>query len=395
MRVPLLDLTRQHATCREAVLARVLPLFESQQFILGKAVEDFEVAFSEMVGGGHSVGMSSGTDAQLAILMALGIGPGDAVITSPYTFFATAGCISRVGAEVVFVDVEESTLHLDPAKLEEFLSTRCTRNAEGHTFTPSGKRVRAILPVHLFGMCCRMDEILDIARHYDLAVSEDAAQAVGTEYCAAGGRQKAGLLAESSWFSFFPTKNLGAAGDAGMAVCRDPAMAEHLRRLRNHGMEQRYYHSEVGGNFRLDAIQAAVLHAKLPLLPRWNAQRRFNASLYREGFAHHALGEFITPPPAPLGNLAESHTYHQYVIRAKNRDGLMAHLQASGIGCAIYYPVPLHLQACFAPLGYRVGDFPNAEKASAETLALPIFPELRPDEIEEVVASIAAFYGGE
>ena len=390
MRVPLLDLARQHALVKDDVSARVAKLFESQQFILGPAVEEFELAFRDLVGGRHAVGMSSGTDAQLAILMALRIGRGDAVITTPYTFFATAGCIHRTGAEPVFVDVEEDTLNLDPAKLEEFLETRCKADSGGRPVTPRGNKVRAIIPIHLFGACCRMDEILAISRRYGLAVIEDAAQAVGAEYRSASGTLKAGAIAETSYFSFFPTKNLGGAGDGGMAVCRDEEMAARLRLMRNHGMEQRYFHREVGGNFRLDALQAAVLHAKLPHLAGWNAARRRNAALYREAFEEKGLGEFLTPPVPPSPDCVN--IYHQYVIRARDRDALMAHLQKAEIGCAIYYPVPLHLQECFAYLGHQPGDFPVSESASRNSLALPIFPELREEEIAAVGDAIAGFY---
>ena len=392
MHVPLLDLTRQHAAVRDEVAARVAGLFESQQFILGAAVEEFESAFRDAVGCDHAIGMSSGTDAQLAILMALGIGTGDAVITTPYTFFATAGCIHRTGAEPVFVDVEQATLNLDPEKLREYLETRCSADAEGILRTPGGKRVRAVIPIHLFGTCCRMDEILEIAARYHLDVIEDAAQAVGAEYKGGHGVAQAGAIAPSAYFSFFPTKNLGGAGDGGMSVCRDDGMAARLRLMRNHGMEQRYFHREVGGNFRLDALQAVVIHAKLSHLPAWNAARRHNAQLYRELFAASELQDFVIPPVAPQTDLENSHIYHQFVIRAKDRDALMAHLQEARIGCAIYYPVPLHLQECFAYLGYKEGDFPISEHASKESLALPIFPELRTEEIEAVVTAIAEFY---
>ena len=392
MRVPLLDLTRQHALVKEDVSARVAGLFESQQFILGPTVEEFESTFRDLIGGGHAVGMSSGTDAQLAILMALRIGPGDAVITTPYTFFATAGCIHRTGAEPVFVDVEEDTLNLDPVRLEEFLEKRCQRDSDGRLVTPRGNIIRAVIPIHLFGTCCKMDEILAIAHRFDLVVIEDAAQAVGAEYSGSTGISKAGAISETSYFSFFPTKNLGGAGDGGMAVCRDEEFAAHLRLMRNHGMEQRYFHREVGGNFRLDALQAAVLLAKLPHLAAWNSARRQNADLYRRAFDSMGLGKFVTPPPAPSPGLENSHIYHQYVIRARGRDALMAHLQAAGIGCAIYYPVPLHQQECFASLGYRAGDFPVSESASKTSLALPIFPELRAEEIEAVAGAIRDFY---
>ncbi|MCK9589574.1 MAG: DegT/DnrJ/EryC1/StrS family aminotransferase [Terrimicrobiaceae bacterium] len=386
------DLTRQHALVKEEVVSRVAGLFESQQFILGPAVGEFELAFRDLLGAGHAVGMSSGTDAQLAILMAMRIGNGDAVLTTPYTFFATAGCIHRTGAEPVFVDVEKGTLNLDPARLEEFLETRCTADADGDLVTPQGNKIRAIIPIHLFGTCCKMDEILAIARRHRLTVIEDAAQAVGAEYRGASGTFHAGAIAEMSYFSFFPTKNLGGAGDGGMAVCRDEEMAARLRLMRNHGMEQRYFHREVGGNFRLDALQAAVLHAKLPHLAAWNAGRRRNAALYHEAFVSKELREFLTPPPPPSPDLENSHIYHQYVIRVRDRDALMAHLQSVGIGCAIYYPVPLHLQECFAYLGYKPGDFPVSETACLESLALPIFPELRPGEIESAVDAIEDFF---
>ncbi|MEI6277834.1 MAG: DegT/DnrJ/EryC1/StrS family aminotransferase [Verrucomicrobiae bacterium] len=392
MRVPLLDLTRQHTLVKDEIASRVARLFESQHFILGPAVEEFEEAFRILIECGHAVGMSSGTDAQLAILMAMKIGPGDAVLTTPYTFFATAGCIHRTGAEPVFVDVREDSLNLDPEKLRIFLEDRCRPGPDGSLLTPRGNRIRAIIPVHLFGTCCAMDEILAIAKRFHLSVIEDAAQAVGAEYPGTCGAVKAGAIADSAYFSFFPTKNLGGAGDGGIAVCRDEAMAVRLRLMRNHGMEQRYFHREVGGNFRLDAIQAAVIHAKLPHLAEWNAGRRRNAALYREAFSSDDLADFIKPPVSPDPGRENSHIYHQYVIRARDRDALMSHLQAAGIGCAIYYPVPLHLQECFAYLGHKPGDFPVSEAASRESLALPVFPELRPEEIEAVAAAIHGFY---
>lgn len=392
MRVPLLDLKRQYATVRDDVIAHVHDVFESQQFILGPVVENLENAFRDLIGCGHAVGMSSGTDALLALLMAMKIGPGDAIITTPYTFFATAGCIHRAGAEPVFVDIERDTFNLDPQKLSECLERQCVTGADGIVKTRRGNKVRVIIPVHLFGACCRMEEILAIAKEYNLVVVEDAAQAIGAEYHGVQGTIKAGAIAEAAYFSFFPTKNLGGAGDGGIAVCRDAHLAARLRLMRNHGMEQHYHHREVGGNFRLDALQAAVIRAKLPHLSQWNAARRRNARLYREAFAARHLQEFITPPHSPLADLENSHIYHQFVIRAQQRDKLMAHLQTAEIGCAIYYPVPLHLQECFAYLGYKSGDFPVSELAAQESLALPIFPELHPEEIEAVVQSIAAFY---
>ncbi len=384
MRVPLLDLTRQKERVGAAVSTKVQAVFDSQQFILGRTVEDFEKAFCDYVGCNHAVGMSSGTDAELAILMALGLGPGDAVITTPYTFFATAGCIHRVGAETVFVDVRPDSLHLDPEKLRERLAAGLQ--------TAKGNRIKAIMPVHLFGTCYDVDAINQIAAEHGLIVIEDAAQAIGAEHRSQDGTvARAGALGESAFFSFFPTKNLGGAGDAGMSVCRDAEFAEKLRLVRNHGMEQRYFHRMVGGNFRIDAIQAAVLHAKLPFVEEWNAGRRHNAELYRQFLAEVPQ---VTLPGEPWrqSGLKNAHTWHQYVMRAERRDDLLKHLAEKQIGHAVYYPVPLHLQECFAYLGYKKGDFPEAERAALETVALPIFPELREEEIVAVAEAIRAFY---
>ena len=393
MAVPLLDLTRQYAQICSDVQREIDAVVTSQHFILGPKVEAFETAIATQIGCAHAVGMSSGTDAQLAALMALGIGPGDAVITTPYTFFATAGCIHRVGAETVFVDIDPVTLNLSPARLEECLREHCRRDAEGVLRTPRGNRVRLICPVHLFGLCCEMDTIGDLAAEFDLPIMEDAAQAIGAEYPSRDGTKQAGAMAHSAYFSFFPAKNLGAYGDAGLATCRDADFANELRLMRNHGMEQRYYHHKVGGNFRIDALQAAILHAKLPYIAGWNAARRANAEKYAAAFANAGLLEFLTLPATPFaGRVAEHHIFHQYVLRAARRDELAAHLAARGIGHGIYYPVPLHLQECFAYLGYRAGDFPESERAAAETIALPIFPELSDAEHAEVVAAFTAFY---
>ena len=386
MRVPLLDLTRQNERVGQAVSTKVQAVFDSQQFILGRTVEDFEKAFCDYVGCGHAVGMSSGTDAELAILMALGLGAGDAIITTPYTFFATAGCIHRVGAEVVFVDVLPGSLQLDPEKLRERLA--------GGLRTKKGNLIKAIMPVHLFGTCYDVDAIHGIAAEHGLLVIEDAAQAIGAEHRSQKGSAvtRAGALGDAAFFSFFPTKNLGGAGDAGMAVCRSVQLAEKLRLVRNHGMEQRYFHRMVGGNFRIDAIQAAVLHAKLPFVEQWNEERRRNAEWYRQ-----FLGDLeqIQLPAEPWreSGLKNAHTWHQYVMRAERRDDLLRHLAEKQIGHAVYYPVPLHLQECFAYLGYKEGDFPEAERAALETVALPIFPELKEEEIDAVATAIRAFYG--
>jgi dTDP-4-amino-4,6-dideoxygalactose transaminase len=391
VRVPLLDLARQHERVREAVETRVRAVFDSQQFILGRTVEEFEKAFCEFTGCAHAIGMSSGTDAQLAILMAMGIGPDDAVITTPYTFFATAGSIHRAGAEPLFVDIAPDTFHIDPARLRECLE-RLTAKSNGSLITMRGNRVRAVMPVHLFGACCPMDALDQTAEKYQLTLIEDAAQAIGAEYLTKDGASQAGTFGDAAFFSFFPTKNLGGAGDAGMAVCRSEELAEKLRLVRNHGMERRYFHRTVGGNFRLDAIQAAVLHAKLPLVQEWNAARRRNAAKYAAGLSD--LADHVQLPAAPWKNtgLVNHHTWHQFVVRAKRRDELLRHLAEAEIGHAVYYPVPLHLQECFSYLGHKQGDFPESERAARETVALPIFPELRDEEIDEVVQAIRSFY---
>jgi dTDP-4-amino-4,6-dideoxygalactose transaminase len=391
VRVPLLDLTRQHERVREAVETRLRAVFDSQQFILGRSVEEFENAFCEFLGCRHAVGMSSGTDALLAILMAMGIGPGDAVITTPYTFFATAGCIHRVGAEPVFVDIMPDTLHMDPERLRHCL-WRLASGADGRLVTPRGNRVRAIIPVHLFGACCALEALREAVMPYELPIIEDAAQAFGAEYPASGGARRAGTLGDAALFSFFPTKNLGGAGDGGMAVCRSPELAEKLRLLRNHGMERRYFHRIVGGNFRLDALQAAVLHAKLPFVEEWNAARRRNAALYRAALSD--LSGLLKLPAEPWKDtgVTNHHTWHQYVVRAARRDELLRHLEREHIGHAVYYPVPLHQQECFSYLGHREGDFPASERAASEAVALPIFPELRGEEINAVAEAVRGFY---
>jgi dTDP-4-amino-4,6-dideoxygalactose transaminase len=391
VRVPLLDLTRQGERVREAVETRVSAVFDSQQFILGRTVEEFEEAFCEFTGCAHAVGMSSGTDAQLAILMAMGIGPGDAVVTTPYTFFATAGCIHRVGAEPVFVDIRPDTFHMDPESLRGCLE-HLGRDTEGRLLTPRGNRVRAVIPVHLFGACCAMDALCGAVMPYHLPIIEDAAQAAGADYPATGGARRAGTLGDAAFFSFFPTKNLGGAGDGGMAVCRSQELADRLRLLRNHGMERRHFHRIVGGNFRLDALQAAVLLAKLPFVEGWNAARRRNAAIYRAKLSD--LSDVLELPAEPWKDTGaiNHHTWHQYVVRAERRDELLRHLEHEQIGHAVYYPVPLHRQECFSYLGHNEGDFPESERAADETVALPIFPELREEEIAVTAEAVRAFY---
>lgn len=391
MAVPLFDLSRLNPQVDEAVREAVLRVLGHRGYVLGAEVEQFEQDLSSYLGGGHAVGMSSGTDAQLALFLAMGIGPGDAVISTPYTFFATAGCIHRAGAEILFCDIDPATFMMDPDSLRILLAS-LTRGSDGLPRSHKGNRVRLIVPIHLFGAVCDMDAINGIGGEYGVEVLEDAAQILGGEYRSKEGVRKAGLIAPTSYVSFYPSKNLGAAGDAGAALCLDAGMAETLKRIRNHGMEQRYYHKVVGGNFRIDAIQAAVLRAKIPFLDGWNATRRSNAAAYREAFGAAGLLDRVALPTEPhrQSGLTNHHIYHQYVIRIPDRDAVMASLAEKKIGCAIYYPVPLHLQECFAYLGHKTGDFPVSEKAAKESLALPVFPGLREEEISEVVAGIRA-----
>jgi len=390
--VPLLDLRLQYAQVRDELHRRLDAVFESQQFILGAPVAEIEEAVRDYTGCGQAVGTSSGTDALLAVLMAMGIGRGDAVITTPYTFFATAGCIQRTGAEPVFVDIEAATYNMDPASLENCLRKTCDRGPDGTLLTLAGNRVRAIMPVHLFGCVCDMDRINALAKEFDMPVIEDAAQAIGADYPSRDGTiLRAGAIGDASYFSFFPSKNLGAAGDAGMATCREEELAAQIRLLRNHGMNAQYHHEKVGGNFRLDAVQAAVLLAKLPHLDRWHAARRDHAALYREEFTRLGVLDRIQLPVEPYAQagVTNHHIYHQYVVRVPDRDRVRQGLTEAGIGCAVYYPIPLHLQECFGFLGHREGDFPEAERAARESLALPIFPELTAGQIREVAGAVA------
>ena len=374
MPVPLLDLRRQYAPLKSQFLAAFEAVADSQALILGPRTEAFEKAVADYCGVPHAIGCSSGTDAQLLLLMALGIGPGDVVVTTPYTFFATAGCVARLGARPVFVDIDPATFNLDVAKLADTLNR--TNN------------VRAIIPVHLFGQCADMAAILDLGKTHGIPVLEDAAQALGARHPLG----HAGTLGAAGWFSFYPTKNLGAFGDAGMVVCHDDALAAKMRALRNHGMEPRYYHPLIGGNFRIDAIQSAVLSIKLPHLDTWSTGRRARAAFYRREMARAGLlAHLILPVESwPGGEL--HHIYNQFIVRTPRRDALRAHLTARGIGTEIYYPLPLHQQECFGYLGYKAGDFPESERAAAETLALPIFPELTEAEQAEVVESVHAFF---
>ncbi len=392
MRVPLLDLSEQYRALVDPIREQIDEVLATQRFILGPKVEQFESALCQYTRAEFAIGTSSGTDALLAVLMALGIGSGDAVITTPFSFFATAACIARTGAKPVFVDIDRDTFNLSPEKLRQFVEKECRRQ-NGALLGRDGTVVRAIVPVHLYGLCCDMDGIMSVAREYDLLVIEDAAQAIGAQYPRPGESALAGTMGDAGCFSFYPSKNLGAAGDAGAIVCHDAHLAERARRCRQHGMEPRYHHEFIGGNFRLDELQAAILNVKLPHLTRWSAARRAAADFYREEFSRCNLHAHIVAPAEPYRDrVAEHHIYHQFVIRAKARDELKAHLTSREIGSEIYYPIPLHLQECFSYLGYKRGDFPEAERAASETLALPIYPELKRDAQRFVVESIAQFY---
>ena len=386
IRVPLLDLKAQYAQFRSEVLAAIESVCASQHFILGENVRALESQLAEYCGAAHAVGVSSGTDALLLALMTLGIGAGDEVITSPFTFFATAGTIARTGARPVFCDIEPSTFNLSPSAVQRFIDESCVASGAGLVRRASGARVRALMPVHLYGQAADMEALGALARRYDLAVIEDAAQAIGTE-TADGVR--VGSLGDIGCFSFFPTKNLGAFGDAGLCTTEDAALAERMRVLRVHGGQPKYFHALIGGNFRIDELQAAVLRVKLKYLDEWTSGRQRNAAFYDTAFADAALAARIT---APTKLARGRHIYNQYVVRAERRDALRAFLTERHIGTEIYYPVPLHLQECFAYLGHSPGDFPHSERAAADTLALPVYPELSREQLGAVVGAIAEFY---
>ncbi|HEB83420.1 MAG TPA: DegT/DnrJ/EryC1/StrS family aminotransferase [Bacteroidetes bacterium] len=390
MSVPLLDLRAQYRAIKNEILAEVESVFESQYFILGPKVRQLEEAVAAYSQVKHAIGVSSGTDALLIALMAENVGPGDEVITTPYSFFATAGCISRTGARPVFADIDPVSFNMDPGKLEAAVN----------------ERTRAIIPVHLYGQCADMDPILAVARRHNLAVIEDAAQAIGAE----DKGRRAGSMGDYGCFSFFPSKNLGGAGDGGMVVTSDDEKAERLRILRVHGGAPKYHHHVIGGNFRLDAIQAAVLNVKLKHLDAWTEARRRNADTYRRLF--HEASLVMEPPECLKGGCADRpgcgmrgahgvvlpeelpdkrHIYNQFVIRVDRRDQLREHLKAREIGHEVYYPVPFHAQKCFAYLGYGPGDFPASECAAETSLALPIYPELTLSQMQEVVGAIGEF----
>ncbi len=364
--VPLLDLQAQYRPIRAEVLAAIERVCDSQRFILGPEVEALEADCARALESRHAIGMSSGTDALLAVMMALGIGPGDEVITSTYSFFATAGCVSRLGATPVFVDILPDTFNIDPDAVRAAL-------------TP---RTRAVIAVHLYGLCADMDALLAVTTAAGVPMIEDAAQAIGARY---RGRQ-AGSMGIAGCFSFFPSKNLGAFGDGGVVTAADDTFAHEIALLRNHGAEPKYLHQRIGGNFRLDALQAAVLRVKLPHLDRWTAGRRANAARYAALFAPLESAGRVTLPTEPVGY---HHIYNQYVIRLADRDRVRRDLAARGIGTEVYYPVPFHLQQCFADLGYGAGAFPHAERAAATSLALPIYAELTAAQQVTVVDEVA------
>lgn len=393
MRVPLLDLSAQHRVLREPIRRAIDEVLATQQFILGPNVAQFEQSLAELCGVPHAIGMSSGTDALLAALMSLDIGTGDAVITPSFTFFGTAGSVARLGATPVFIDIDSATYNISTAAVERYVREQCHRNSTGELINDGDQRVRALLPVHLFGVCCDMKPLLALAARERLPVIEDAAQAFGAEYPLDGKAAQAGTMGEIGTFSFYPTKNLGAAGDAGAIVCRDASTAEELRACRQHGMRDRYFHDFIGGNFRLDEIQAAILRVKLPYVNEWSAARRLVADHYRELFDAAGLTNDLALPAEPYRDfgLTNHHIYHQFVVRTSERDRLREHLAKAEIGTAIYYPLGLHQQRCFSYLGYREGDLPETERAARETLALPIYAELTREQQEHVVTAIAKF----
>jgi dTDP-4-amino-4,6-dideoxygalactose transaminase len=377
MNVPLLDLKAHHQPLRKELLAALEQVLDKNNFILGNEVAELEEKIAAYCQVRFGVGVSSGTDALLAVLMALDIKSGDEVITTPLSFFATVGVIVRLGARPVFVDIDPVTYNLDPSRLEAAISPR----------------TRAIMPVHLYGQCADMDPILEIATRCGLAVVEDAAQAIGSEY---RNGHRAGSMGVAGCLSFFPSKNLGGLGDGGMVVTNDQTLAERLRILRVHGAKPKYYHRVVGGNFRLDTLQAAVLNVKLPHLDRWTALRQQHAELYEKLFRDAGLVDEkkVRLPKAVYkeAGIAHYHIYNQFVIGVSNRDQLQAHLKAKGIGTEVYYPVPLNRQECFNGLGYHEGDFPEAERASRELLALAIYPELNEDQQHYVVQSVREWF---
>jgi len=388
MNIPILDLKAQYETIKAEVNQKVLDVLSSQNFILGAEVRALEEELAAYSGTKFAVGVSSGSDALIISLMALGIGPGDAVITTPFTFFATAGAVARLGAKLVFCDIDDRTFNIDPARLDQLLQKlRKSRRI---------RQTKVVIPVHLYGQCVDMDPLLALAREYDLWVIEDAAQAVGSQYPSRRGFQRAGSIGHMGTLSFYPSKNLGGCGDGGMVLTSDKKLADRLRCLRQHGDTKKYYYKILGGNFRLDALQAAILRVKFRHLDNWQRKRRERADYYNKKITETGLEKegLVKPPLAVYKDCGalNYHTYHQYIIRAKKRDKLQAFLKEKGVGTSIFYPLPLHLQKCFSYLKYKRGDFPISEKAAKEVLALPMYPELTPEKQDWVVSSLSEFY---
>lgn len=386
LKVPLLDLRQQYREFEAEVMEAIREVCASQQFILGPRVQELEERIATYAQCRYGVGVSSGTDALLVALMAIGIGPGDEVITSPFTFFATGGTIARLGARPIFCDIDPTTYTLSPESVAELLATHCEPRTQGLINRRTGGVVKALLPIHLFGQMADMDALLALARRYNLRVVEDAAQAIGAEYT--DGR-RAGSMGDIGCFSFFPSKNLGAFGDAGMCTTQDPVLAERLRVLRVHGGQPKYHHAVIGGNFRLDELQAAVLVVKFKYLEHWTRRRQENARYYDAAFTGAGLRKHVATPQVVEGC---RHIFNQYVLRVTQRDRLKQHLAEARIGTEIYYPIPLHMQQCFDYLGYQPEDCPESVRAARETLALPIYPELTEAQQAYVVETIAAFY---
>src|SRR5271163_1176306 len=384
--VPLLDLKAQYAQIRAEVLPVIERVCASQRFILGDEVLRLEDEVARYCASSAGIGVSSGTDALLLALMALSIGAGDEVITSPFTFFATAGTIARLGARPVFCDIEAASFNLSPAAVQDFIDRQCVARAGQLINRSTGGAVKALMPVHLYGQSADMDPLMALASQYRLKVIEDAAQAIGTEY---KNGVRVGSIGDIGCFSFFPSKNLGAFGDAGLCTTNDAELAESMRVLRVHGGKPKYFHAVIGGNFRIDELQAAVLRVKLKYLDGWTAGRQRNAAFYDAAFAAaHFSGKLTAPQALKNGR----HIFNQYIVRVQKRDALKDFLAKRGIGTEIYYPVPLHLQKCFDYLNHRPGDFPESERAAQESLALPIYPELEQAQLDHVVATIGEFY---
>lgn len=384
MAVPVLDLKRQYNQIRKEVENSIAEIFESQHFILGKNGALLEEETAKYLRAKNCIGCASGTDAILLSLRAMDLQEGEGVITTSFTFFATAGAIHNARGVPFFVDIDPETFNVSPARLKEFLETKCDKVNDGVIHKETGKKIRIFLPVHLYGLPCEMDEIQSICKEYNLKILEDSCQAFGSQYKG----KKVGTFGEASAFSFFPTKNLGGAGDGGIISTESESLANRLKKLRVHGSERRYYHDEIGYNSRLDELQAAVLRIKLKYLDEWNSKRAVIAELYRK-----ELGN-VQEVKTPASPSHSKHIYHQFVIRAKKRDELKKYLDEKGVGNMIYYPVPLHLQVCFGFLGYKKGDLPETEKAADEVLALPMFAELKEEEVKEAAREIGNFYIG-